>query len=174
MTSVHLSTSPQRPLTAIVVEPTLEDVWFVVSSLADRGFHVTVAEDFLEAKTLLDRHPPALLITSLRLHAYNGLHLVLRGKAARPDMAAIVLSAVADSVLQAEAERMLATFVRKPTTTQEFLAAVYRTLFRSADDTAPIRPRFERRIAQRRRPAAAMRDAERRVAERRRDLGATA
>lgn len=173
MTSRHPS-GLRATLTAIVVEPTLADIWFAVSGLADQGFHVTVAEGFLEARTLIDKNAPALLITDLRLQEYNGLHLVLRGKAVRPDMAALVLSSVADSVLQAEAERMQATFVLKPTTRQEFLAAVYRTLYRSADDASPIRPRFERRTAERRAPAGATQDLERRVAERRRSLGVTA
>jgi DNA-binding NtrC family response regulator len=159
-------------LTAIVVEPTLVDIWFAVSGLANSGFHITVAESFLEAKALIDKQPPAVLITDVRLREYNGLHLVLRGKAARPDMAAIVVTTVADPVLQAEAERMNATFILKPTTRQEFLAAVYRTVFRSAEDPSPIRPSFERRIAERRLPEKAMSDSERRVAERRRSFGA--
>ena len=83
-------------------------------------------------------------------------------------MAAIVVTTVADPVLQAEAERMNATFILKPTTKQEFLAAIYRTLFRSADDPAPIRPTFERRVSERRLPDAAAIDAERRLAQRRR------
>ena len=163
--------NPMAPLTAIVVEPALADIWFAVSGLADGGFHITVAESFVEAKTLIDKQPPAVLITEIRLREYNGLHLVLRGKAARPDMAAIVVTTVADPVLQAEAERMKATFILKPTTKQEFLAAVYRTLFRAARGSAPIRPRFERRIAERRVPSRVMLDAERRVAERRRTYG---
>jgi len=175
MTSRHPSGAhPQAHLTAIVVEPTLADTWFAVSGLADRGFHITVAENFLEARTLIDKHPPSLLITELRLQEYNGLHLVLRGKAARPDMAALVLSGTADPVLQAEAERMHATFVLKPTNRQEFLAAVYRTLFRSLDDTTPVRSPFERRGADRRVAAGIAANADRRVRERRRELRATA
>jgi DNA-binding NtrC family response regulator len=163
--------TPSAPLTAIVVEPTLADIWFAVSGLANSGFHITVAESFLEARTLIDKQPPAVLITDIRLHEYNGLHLVLRGKAARPDMAAIVVTTVADPVLQAEAERMNATFILKPTTRQEFLAAVCRTLFRSSEEAAPIRPSFERRIVERRFPEKAIVGAERRTAERRRNFG---
>jgi DNA-binding NtrC family response regulator len=166
------SANVPAPLTAIVVEPTLVDIWFAVSGLASSGFHITVAESFLEAKVLIDKQPPAVLITDVRLREYNGLHLVLRGKAARPEMAAIVVTTVADPVLQAEAERMNATFILKPTTRQEFLAAVYRTLFRSAADAGPIRPSFERRLAERRLPEKEMSSAERRIAERRRALGA--
>jgi len=174
MTSRHPSGAhPQGHLTAVVVEPTLADTWFAVSGLADRGFHITVAENFLEGRTLIDKHPPSLLITELRLQEYNGLHLVLRGKAARPDMAALVLSATADPVLQSEAERMHATFVLKPTNSQEFLAAVHRTLFRPSDDATPVRPPFERRVADRRVDAGTALDADRRVRERRREMRVT-
>jgi two-component system response regulator RegA len=172
MTPPDAASAAAPALTVIVVEPRLADRWFAVSSLTNSGFHMTVAEGFLEAKALIDKRPPALLITDVRLGEYNGLHLVLRGKAARRDMAAIVVSAVEDQVLKAEAERMNATFVLKPTTSQEFLAAVYRTLFRSAEDSAPIRPTFERRIAERRLPEKAVAQAERRVGERRRRFGA--
>ena len=175
MTSRHLSGGHlQTHLTAIVVEPALADTWFAVSGLADRGFHITVAESFLEARTLIDKHPPSLLITDLRLQEYNGLHLVLRGKAARPDMAAVVLSTTSDIVLEAEAARMRATFLLKPTSKREFLAAVYRTLFRSPDDAVPVRAPFERRIVDRRRRLSAAVRSERRLRERRRDLRAIA
>ena len=175
MTSGHPSSGTRSATPAtIIVELDLTDVWFAVSGLADSGFHITVAEDFFEAKVLIDTKPPELLITDLRLREYNGLQLVLRGKSARPDMAAIIFTKHGDPVLQAEAERMGATFVLKPTTKQEFLAAVYRTLFRSSGDSAPIRPRFERRIGQRRLPKAPVPGSERRLAERRRDFGTAA
>jgi DNA-binding NtrC family response regulator len=167
------SASALPALTAIVVEPTLADTWFIISGLANSGFHITVAESFLEAKMLIDKEPPALLITDVRLHEYNGLHLVLRGKAARPDMAAIVVTTVPDPVIQAEAERMNATFVVNPTTREEFVAAVYRTLFRAAGDSSPIRPTFERRVADRRLPDNPARCTDRRVRERRRSFGPT-
>lgn len=158
----------------IIVQPALTDVWFAVSTLSDSGFQITVAHDFIEAKPLIDRLKPVVLVTDIRLGEYNGLHLVLRGKALRPSMAAVVISSVADAVLQAEAERMQATFILKPTTKQEFLAALYRTLFRSPGDTAPIRPNFERRIADRRLLEQTTVEFERRRADRRRSLGPAA
>ena len=39
--------------------------------------HVEVCTDFRTARARLLQHPPDLLITNLRLEAYNGLHLVL-------------------------------------------------------------------------------------------------
>lgn len=154
---------------ALVVEPSLADAVSIVSLLSQLGFRVTVSDDFLEAKSRLLMRP-TLLVTALRLGEYNGLHLVLRGKAVRPDMAAIVTSPTSDPVLYAEAERLGATFVLKTVTVDEFRAAVCRTIFQRSDSPQQIRPPFERRTGSRRTAYAASHEPERRVAERRRDV----
>ena len=170
MTSLaSASAAHSDSLTAVIVEPELGDIWFAANGLSESGFHVTVAEDFSEAKALIDRFPPDVLVTDVRLRDYNGLHLVLRGRSLRPTMAAVVVTSVDDPVTRADAERMGATYVLKPTSRKEFLAAVYRTLYRRPGDSNPIRPTFERRLGDRRGPAAVSSiDAERRLRERRR------
>jgi two-component system response regulator RegA len=152
---------------ALIVEPVLPDALALVEAASSLGFHVTVADTFQEALERL-RVPPALLIADIRLGEYNGLHLVLRGKAARRDLAAIVTSAVADSVLQNEAEQLGATFVMKPTSGQELRAAICRTLLRTS--AGPVRPPFERRQIERRMLARPFSHPERRKAVRRRDV----
>lgn len=152
---------------ALIVEPVLADAMFSVDAVTSLGFHVTVADNFHEALERL-RIPPALLIADIRLGEYNGLHLVLRGKAVKRDLAAIVTSGVADSVLQSEAEQLGATFVLKPASTEEFLAAICRTLLRTSSE--PIRPPFERRQADRRSASDPPAEPERRVGPRRRDV----
>ena len=154
--------------TAVVVQKDPEDVRFAVSSLEAHGFRVAVADGFAQAKGLIDRQVPDVLVTDVRLHDYNGLHLVLRGKGIRPSMAAVVVTAIADPVIQVEAERMGATFVLRPTTRQHFLAAVFRTLFKPVGDSRPIRPIFERRARERRHPLQVVAQSERRIEERRR------
>lgn len=155
------------PLTALVVQRGPDDIRFAVSILESNGFLVSVAEGFSQAKALIDRHVPDVLVTDVRLHDYNGLHLVLRGKGIRPSMAAVVVTAIEDPVIQVEAERMGATFVLQPTTRQEFMAAVFRTLFRVPGDARPIRARFERRSGDRRGAVKLVVDSERRLNERR-------
>jgi DNA-binding response OmpR family regulator len=155
---------------ALIVDPVLSDALFSVGVLQALGFHVnrvTVADNFHEAVERL-RVPPTLLVADIRLGEFNGLHLVLRGKAAKRDLAAIVTSAVADSVLQSEAEHFGATFVLKPTSPEEFRAAVCRTLLRTG--TEPVRPPFERRQADRRGASHPFSHAERRASVRRRDV----
>src|SRR5262249_40561382 len=142
----------------------------LVSAPSQLDFRVTVADTFQDAKAGL-QEPPALLVAEIRLGEYNGLHLVLRGKAIRNSMAAIVTSRVLDPVLQANAEELGATFVVKPTTEQEIRAAVFRTMFR-VDPSVPVRAPFERRQATRRRPEIASFSPDRRLGDRRRDATA--
>jgi DNA-binding NtrC family response regulator len=139
------------PRTALVIEPLLADQVLTVATLSSAGFQVTVADNFHVARALLEECPPTVLLTELRLNEYNGLHLVLRGKASYSSMAAVVTSAWIDLALQAEAESMGATFINKPLGRQELLAAVLRTLHRTGNDpVTPIRPPFERRSLERR------------------------
>jgi DNA-binding NtrC family response regulator len=161
---------------ALVVEPALPQLLFVLSVLSSIGFDVTVAETFGDAKSSLVAKGPALLLTDVKLREYNGLHLVLRGKALRRDLPAIVTSQSADAVLQADAERLGATFVELPTTRDELIAAVYRTALRKASGSGaldPIRAPFERRRDERRKNAPAnLFPTDRRTRDRRQDVAA--
>jgi DNA-binding response OmpR family regulator len=158
-------------ISALVVEPDLDDALAVAAGLTECRLRVTIAHTFAKAKERLNTRVPEVLVASVRLAEYNGLHLVLRAKALRPAVAAIVTSADDDSVLQADSEAMGATFVRKPIIGTELATAVFRTLFRgiSNDALGPLRPPFERRSADRR-VAPMMRSQDRRSGERRRDL----
>ena len=164
MTSVSLGT-----VTVLVVEPALDDLLPLVATLSAAEFQVTTAETFERAKELLVSDPPSMLLTTLRLGLFNGLHLVLRGKATTPDMAAIVTSPAPDRALQAEAEAMGAAFMVKPISSQELMAAVLRTLFARDPAAGPPRAPFERRQRERRSAERAV-DVERRRKERRREL----
>jgi DNA-binding response OmpR family regulator len=153
--------------TALVVEPSAADAVWIALMLSELGFRVVVSDSFQDARAQL-AIPPALLVTELRLGEYNGLHLVLRGKSSHPQLAAIVTSRIDDPVLYTEAEQLGATYVLKNAGAQEFRAAVLRTLFCTHPQAEPIRPPFERRVANRRRNAIPNHQPDLRVAERRR------
>ena len=85
-----------------------EDVARVLMQL---GFTVTVVDDFATAKQTVTTDPPDLLITDVRLGAYNGLHLVVVGKAALAGLAAIVIGGPKDAALRGDAERVGAVFL---------------------------------------------------------------
>ena len=124
----------------------MPDLLAVLSTLPAMGFAVSVAETFHDAKESLAASRPTLLVTAIKLGEYNGLHLVLRGTTAWPGLPCIVTAETADPVLRTEAERLGATFVVMPTTHDELVAAVSRTVLRPAGlPFSPIRPPYERR-----------------------------
>jgi DNA-binding NtrC family response regulator len=158
-------------MSALVIDPNLDDVLRAVATLTRMGFDAIVAETFDQARAIVSCQHPAVLVTELRLGEYNGLHLVMRAKALHPPTSALILSRHLDPVLQAEAERLGATCASKPIGERELAAAVARTVFRASGDRGVIRPPFERRQADRRMAAADPPGIlERRLASRRRHL----
>jgi DNA-binding NtrC family response regulator len=141
--------APIGALTVLVVEPLLEQLLKTVTMLSTAGFKVTAAASFEQAKPLLTQDSPSILLTALRLGMFNGLHLVVRGKALQPGLAALVTSPQPDIVLQREAEQLEATFVLQPIASTELIASILKTKFRREGDE-PIRPPFERRVRDRR------------------------
>jgi DNA-binding NtrC family response regulator len=144
---------PSLPTSALVVEPNDADMVLVTSALTSAGFTVSGTDNFKDATTLLVEAPPSMLVTEIRLGAYNGLQLAYRGKSMKPPMTIVLTSAYRDPVLERDVERMGATFVLKPVTARDFLAAVYRTALRQPTSKGafePVQPPFERRQTERR------------------------
>lgn len=169
-TVFKLSDSDRKGPVALVVEPRLHDLLSVLAGVSGLGFDVSVAETFKDAKAALRTARPALLVVDVKLHEYNGLHLVLWGRRLWGDVPAVVTAGADDPVLQSEAEQLGATFVALPTPAAELTAAICRTALRQAGGAHPIRPPFERRQGDRRRAAAHRGHPERRTHERRRSL----
>lgn len=84
----------------------------VLSTLLERAGYVVVATDSVqEGKNLLEKGHPDLLITDIRLGAFNGLQLI--AMSSRP-IPAIVMTGFPDSVLEAEVRQAGARFLLKP------------------------------------------------------------
>jgi DNA-binding NtrC family response regulator len=92
------------------------------------GYEARGATTFEDAARLLATSSPDLLIADERLGAYNGLHLVLRGRAEHPDMRAIVTTSFKDPCVEAEATRMNAGCFVKPRDPAEWLLPISQTL----------------------------------------------
>jgi DNA-binding NtrC family response regulator len=93
--------------------------------LHDAGFDCTGVGTFEEARSRLRTSAPDLLITDIRLDAFNGLQLVIDRP---PHVQAIVITGFADVVLEAEAMRSGARYVRKPVHPDELLKLVRQML----------------------------------------------
>ena len=113
----------------LIVEGDRDTLAGWVELLHAAGYRVTGAASFEEARRAL-ASAPDLLITEVRLGAYNGLQLIIRARAHNPHLSAIVLTAFPDVVIKAEAERLNAVYVEKPVDTKRLLTLVAKALDR--------------------------------------------
>jgi DNA-binding response OmpR family regulator len=98
------------PERVLVVAPSRPLARALAATLKSGRYAPVVVSDFIVAKTLLEARPD-FLISELKLGAYNGLHLAIR--AAGQGTPAIIIGD-ADPVLEAEAVRYKATFLKSP------------------------------------------------------------
>jgi DNA-binding NtrC family response regulator len=133
------------------------------------GHDVIETASFNDAKRLLAAYRPALLISSLRLGAFNGLHLVHLGRFAQPDLNAVIIAAGSDAVLQSETERVGASLLVEPVPIPALLSLIGRMLGTEASPVAD-ESRRERRRSDRRRLLTSGSASERRVGERRTEV----
>jgi DNA-binding response OmpR family regulator len=116
------------PLAILVVDDDVPGLTGMLELLRNAGYQATGAATFEAARRLLELGPYDLLITDVRLKTFNGLHLVIRGRAAYPDMALIIITAFSDPLLEREAGRHGAAFLTKPIAPAAFLELVHRVL----------------------------------------------
>jgi two-component system response regulator RegA len=143
----------------LIVDSSVKELQDLAAAFRRLGFEPMEATTLEAAKQLWTAHQPPVLIADVRLGQFNGLQLLLRAKAERPDVRAVITCAFPDRVLEAETLRFGAAFLVKPVTAVELVA----TLGISPDD--PILT--DRRMADRRQMTSNRAD-ERRVGERRR------
>jgi CheY-like chemotaxis protein len=100
----------------------------IVELLRDAGYLVTGVTTYDAAKRLLALDLYDLLITDIRLRGFNGLHLVRQSHRDRPEMGIIIISGYDEPMIEVEAGRYGAEFVRKPIKPAAFLQTVARCL----------------------------------------------
>jgi len=99
--------------TILIVEDDDDALTIMESILELAGYRVITARSFEAAQPALLAGPD-LLITDIRLGAYNGLQLIMRGRAANPRLRAIVVTAYVDATLRRDAEALDAVHMEKP------------------------------------------------------------
>jgi CheY-like chemotaxis protein len=100
----------------------------IVELLRESGYIVAAAETYDTAKRLLGVDAYDLLITDIRLRGFNGLHLVQQLYRDRPEMGLIIITGYDEPMMEVEAGRYGAEFVRKPIKPAEFMETVARSL----------------------------------------------
>ena len=98
--------------------------------LGHAGYRASGASTFEEARRLLAAGSPDLVIADQRLGEFNGLHVILRARAARPDLSAIVTTGAVDRGFEADARRLDVECVVKPRNPKGWLAPIKKALTR--------------------------------------------
>jgi DNA-binding response OmpR family regulator len=100
----------------------------LVELLRDAMYVVTGAMTYDSAKRLLALSIYDLLIADVRLRGFNGVRLVQQSHVDYPNMAAMIMTGYDEPMIEFEAGRYGAAFVRKPIQPAEFLKAVAKCL----------------------------------------------
>ena len=112
------------PFRILVIDDDENALSGIVEFLHDADYDVTSAATYDAAKRLLAGSSFDLLITDVRLRGFNGLNLVKQCRADHPDTAVIIITGYDEPLMELEASRYQALFVRKPIRPLEFLSTV--------------------------------------------------
>jgi DNA-binding response OmpR family regulator len=135
---------------ALIVDSDINAIHAIGKVLRQRGYGILEATTFDEAKRLWTAEHPPILIADVRLGQFNGLQLLLRARADRPDVIAIITSTVADKVLEADTLRFGGTFLVKPIAAEQVIELVQS--MRASHSVEGAKSLVERRVGQRRHP----------------------
>jgi two-component system, NtrC family, nitrogen regulation response regulator GlnG len=92
--------------------------------LTDAGHRVATCDRFETAKRQLADSVPDVLLTDVRLGAFNGLQLVILARERGRGTVALVMSGFDHSALRKEALQCGASYLPKPFTREQVLAAL--------------------------------------------------
>jgi two-component system response regulator YesN len=112
----------QRSILLVDDERVLLDGLERALALAD--MEVVACSNFEDAHRHLRSRSFDVLITDVRLGAFNGLQLAGLARDLYPDMKIVVFSGFDDVVLRQEADRLDALYVVKPVTAQQLLQMI--------------------------------------------------
>ena len=107
---------------------------YLAELLQGAGFDTIACERFLDAKALLATTRPDLLLTDIRLGAYNGLQLAIYARDHHPGLPVIVLTGYEDPTLREEASHAGAQYLVKPVTQKVLIDAINQAIGAGTDD----------------------------------------
>jgi two-component system nitrogen regulation response regulator GlnG len=112
----------------LVVDDDRQVLRYLSEVLREAGYDTVTCEQFADAKALLSTTNPDLLLTDIRLGAYNGLQLAIFARSRHPEMPVVVLTGYEDPTLRKEALASGATFLVKPVRRDELLTGIARAM----------------------------------------------
>lgn len=116
------------PYRVLVLEDDENALAGIVELLTTSGYDVTPASAYEDAKKLLALSTYDLFVTDVRLRSYNGLHLVAKLRKESPETGIVIMTGYDEPLMELEASRYSAIFIKKPVRPQALLDAVKRAL----------------------------------------------
>src|SRR5215203_4765244 len=112
VTNEESRTIPPQRVLVVDDEPTLLEAMNIAFTRAGR--EVVSCRTFEEGRARLLNEDFDVMVTDVRLGAFNGLQLAVIARDKHPDMKIIVFSGFDDPVLREEAAHLRASYVLKP------------------------------------------------------------
>jgi DNA-binding response OmpR family regulator len=106
----------------LLVDPDLTAAAAAEQALVKSGYRVAPVSTFEEATRQIALDYPDMLVTAVRLGAFNGVHLLLRCREDHPDVPVIIMGSMADH--SSDIARFGACFVPTPLDERFFLETV--------------------------------------------------
>jgi DNA-binding response OmpR family regulator len=106
----------------LVVDDDPQVLGFLETGLSRAGYGVVACAAYEDARALLAAQRPDLLLTDIRLGAFNGLQLALLAMHRYPGLPIIILTGFDDPTMRAEARKAGAVFLVKPVVIRDLLA----------------------------------------------------
>jgi DNA-binding response OmpR family regulator len=116
------------PYRVLVLEDDENALAGIVELLTTSGYDVTPASAYEDAKKLLALSTYDLFVTDVRLRSYNGLHLVAKLRKESPETGIVIMTGYDEPLIELEASRYSAIFVKKPVRPQALFDAVKHAL----------------------------------------------
>jgi DNA-binding NtrC family response regulator len=117
----------------LVVDDDRQVLRYLTDLLEDAGYDTVACERFVDAKALLATSRPDLLLTDVRLGAYNGLQLAIYARDHHPGIPVVVLTGYEDPTLRDEAGRSGAQYLVKPVTRAVLIGTIQKALDSGSD-----------------------------------------
>lgn len=133
-----MTTRPSTTKQALVVDDDTALLSLVRQWLAGDGYTVVACSAFETAKAHLRGAVPDVLLTDVRLGAFNGLQLVILAKEREPQTVALVTSGFDHAALRKEALQCGAAYLPKPFTRDQVLAAVHAAAVSGSEPASAI------------------------------------
>src|SRR5947208_5321345 len=137
-----------NPAHILVVDDDENLRWVLKTQLEEMGYAVSSAADGEQALAAIEKEPPALVLTDLKMPGLSGLELLARIRSEYPELPAVIITAF--GTIQSAVQAMRAgayDYLTKPVDFEELAIVVNRVLehFRLVAEVQNLRTSLDRK-----------------------------